>query len=101
MSALSPINTGAPALFRFAHRFFKKILDRESAQRRTNFHPQGGTLFRSCRAIVGMRQMARTAPCCRGRPVHLLSEMKRNNNLRLVGSARPTSQLPFHLDIIG
>jgi hypothetical protein len=58
MSALSPINTGAPALFRFARRFFKKIFGSRICSGRTNVYPQGGTLSRSCPAIFGTRQMA-------------------------------------------
>jgi hypothetical protein len=61
--------------------------------RKVGHYPGLAQRFSAC---VGWHRAVLSRPA--GTP---LLEMKRNNNLRTVGSARPTPQLPFHLDIIG
>jgi hypothetical protein len=99
MSALSPINAGAPALFRFARRFFKKswLESLLSAERMLSAR------WDIVPVLPSNSRYASDGPAPRHAVVAdryaLCLEMRRNNNLRTVD--RLTLQLLFHLDIIG
>jgi hypothetical protein len=101
MSALSPINTPAPALFRFTRGFFKNLQLENllSAERmfirKVGHYPGLAQQFSPC------FRWPRTTPCCRGRPARPLLRDEKKQQFTHGRSARLTLQLLFHLDVIG